>query len=196
MAATVYRCLTGIVPPDAEGRLMRDDCLPPSRYAKDIPKHVDEALMKGLEVRPEYRTRTMAELMYALYPESRTLPLADRMVEEVKEDEDEKELKVRLLGLDGYYKGKEIPVEGTVIMGRREDSCTVVFPVHTPGVSAVHCSIRWDEQRRVCVLRDLNSTYGTRNLGRKQLEKDKDIYLTEGEGFTIGDDNSFAVLFT
>jgi len=64
-----------------------------------------------------------------------------------------------------------------------------------PGVSSVHCNIRFDEQKKLCVFRDLNSTYGSRDLGGKQFLKGVDIYLNDGEGFIIGDDNVFAVLF-
>lgn len=195
MAATVYRCLTGVVPPAAICRLRRDEYAAPSKYAKEIPEYVDNALYKGLEVLPQYRFRTMAELKCALYEESKTLPLADRIVEMPPATQETREYHVRLVGLEGYYKGKEIPVKSTVIMGRREDACTVIFPAYMPGVSGVHLSIRWDEARKMCVLRDLNSTYGIRNLGGVLFERGVDIYLTEGEGFIVGDDNIFAILF-
>lgn len=196
LAATVYKCLTGVTPPGAPERSRRDELREPSSYVEGIPAHVEHALMKGLEVYPEYRYQTVAELKCALFPDHQTIPLADRIVADKPEEKTEdKKLNVRIRGLAGFYAGREFPVEGILTLGRREDSCDVVYPPYMPGVSSVHCNIRFDEQKKLCVFRDLNSTYGSRDLGGKQFLKGVDIYLNDGEGFIIGDDNVFAVLF-
>lgn len=199
MAATVYRCLTGVVLPSAAERYRRDQYVAASKYALNIQEYIDDALEKALAVEPQYRFQSMVEFKYALYKETNTIPLADRIVElpsEEQKQEEEKKLNVHLLGLEGYHKGKSIPLTTNVIMGRRGDACNVIFPDYMPGVSGIHCSIRWDADKKLCVFRDLNSTYGSRDLGRNEYQKAVDYYLGEGEGFTIGDDNTFVILYS
>lgn len=193
MAATVYRCITGVIPPAATARANGDEYQKPSMYAENIPEYVDEALTKGLALLVQDRYKTMAEIKCALFEDNKTMPLADRMIIEEK-SMTVRNFEPRLLGLDGYFKGKEFPLEKEMYIGRREDVCKVVFPSHMPGVSGMHCIIKWDASKMRCVLRDLNSTYGTRNLGGKPYPKDTDIELNEGEGFIVGDDNVFVVL--
>ena len=193
MAATVYRCITGVVPPSAPARVKSDEYQRPSVYAQDIPDFVDEAITKGLELLVNDRFKTMAEIKCALFEDNKTMPLADRMIIEEK-SMTVRTFEPRLMCLDGVFKGKEFALEDELFIGRKEDVCKIVFPPYTPGVSGMHCSIKWDANKKRCTLHDLNSTYGTRNLGGKPYPKDMDIELNEGEGFIIGDDNVFVVL--
>ena len=198
LAATIYKCLTGVTPPAAFDRTRRDELRLPSAYVGGIPEHVERGLMKALEVRPEYRYQTVAELKWALYPDNQTVPLADRIVndEDSHNSDDTKDIvSVSLLGLEGYYEGKEFPIDGVVTIGRREGVCGIVFPPYMPGVSSVHCNIYFDKNKKLCVFRDLNSTYGTRELSGRQMPQGVDVYLNDGEGFIVGDDNIFAVIF-
>jgi serine/threonine protein kinase len=58
LAATMYRCITGKVPPEAPERLSEDRLVPPSQFAK-LPARAEKALMKALAVRAKDRHQTM-----------------------------------------------------------------------------------------------------------------------------------------
>ncbi len=60
--AVVYRSLVGSVPQDAVSRSSNDMLLIPARYAEIIPVYVINALMNGLQVDPNERTRDVETL--------------------------------------------------------------------------------------------------------------------------------------
>lgn len=60
--AVVYRSLVGSVPQDAVTRTMNDQLIIPARYAEIIPVYVINALMNGLQVDPEDRTKDIETL--------------------------------------------------------------------------------------------------------------------------------------
>lgn len=196
LAATIYRCLTGLTVNAATDRIRKDELQRPSVYAKNIPEHVDKVLMRALEVEPSYRYQSVAEFKRALYPDNQTEPLADRIVKEsVSTEEENREKNVRLLGLSGYFEGQEFLLDKKINVGRMISACDILFPADTPGVSSIHCNIYFDETKQLCVFRDLHSTYGTKELSGKQMLQGVDIYLDDGDGFIIGEDHVFAVLF-
>lgn len=64
MAATLYRTITGVTPPDSADRfasLPEDSIKSPSSLGVSIPEKAEKALMKALAVRAEDRTRSMEE---------------------------------------------------------------------------------------------------------------------------------------
>ena len=60
--AVVYRSLVGSVPQDAVSRSSNDKLIIPARYAEIIPVYVINALMNGLQVDPQERTRDIETL--------------------------------------------------------------------------------------------------------------------------------------
>lgn len=60
--AVVYRALVGSVPQDAVSRSANDKLIIPARYAEIIPVYVINALMNGLQIDPEERTRDIETL--------------------------------------------------------------------------------------------------------------------------------------
>ncbi len=60
--AVVYRSLVGSVPQDAVSRSSNDMLIIPARYAEIIPVYVINALMNGLQVDPNERTRDIETL--------------------------------------------------------------------------------------------------------------------------------------
>lgn len=60
--AVVYRSLVGSVPQDAISRSTSDKLLIPARYAEIIPVYVINALMNGLQIDPQERTRDIETL--------------------------------------------------------------------------------------------------------------------------------------
>lgn len=66
VAATMYRMMTGEIPPEAADRIINDNILLPSAYGIDLPDYAEAALMKALAVEAECRFQTMDEFIQAL----------------------------------------------------------------------------------------------------------------------------------
>ena len=62
LCATMYRCITGVIPVDALERLRSDSLEPPSKMGVDIPESMEVVLLYGLAVFKENRCQNMDEL--------------------------------------------------------------------------------------------------------------------------------------
>ncbi len=60
--AVIYRALVGSVPQDAISRSTNDKLIIPARYAEIIPVYVINALMNGLQIDPQERTKDIEAL--------------------------------------------------------------------------------------------------------------------------------------
>ena len=60
--AVIYRALVGSVPQDAVSRSTNDKLIIPARYAEIIPVYVINALMNGLQIDPQERTKDIEAL--------------------------------------------------------------------------------------------------------------------------------------
>lgn len=66
VAATMYRTMTGEIPPASPDRQAKDTILPPSAKGAQIPPAQEAALMKALALRPAERYRDMPSFLAAL----------------------------------------------------------------------------------------------------------------------------------
>ena len=60
--AVVYRTLIGSTPLEATSRVTNDRLMVPGKFAEQLPAYVINALMNGLQILPEDRTRTVDQL--------------------------------------------------------------------------------------------------------------------------------------
>lgn len=67
LCATIYKCITGITPPESMERLRNDDMKMPSALGIAISPAHEKALAKGMAVLAESRIQSMKELYKALY---------------------------------------------------------------------------------------------------------------------------------
>ncbi len=67
LSATIYRCITGIVPEDSIERVMEDHLKAPSQMGIRIPPKTEMALMKGMNVSPKNRYQNLKEFCDDLY---------------------------------------------------------------------------------------------------------------------------------
>lgn len=69
LCATMYRCLTGQIPPKAleRGNRSQDPLIPPNSLGATLTPEQEQALMRGLEVEPTNRWQSIAGLYAALY---------------------------------------------------------------------------------------------------------------------------------
>lgn len=66
VGATVYRMITGVVPPDSLDRLAREELIPPSRLGVALPPAGEAALLKALAVLANDRFQNIREFQQAL----------------------------------------------------------------------------------------------------------------------------------
>lgn len=66
MGATLYRCITGTMPPDSVERLRQDTLKLPSELGVHVPKYVEQALGKALAVHAADRFANMEAFIQAL----------------------------------------------------------------------------------------------------------------------------------
>lgn len=66
LAATIYKCITGITPPEAMERMREDHLAAPGSLGINMPPSVEAALLKGMSVYTDNRYQTMDEFHHAL----------------------------------------------------------------------------------------------------------------------------------
>ena len=66
VAASMYRCVTGLVPPEALDRLDEDELIKPSLLGVKISEIAEKALMSALAIKAENRTQTIEALQQYL----------------------------------------------------------------------------------------------------------------------------------
>ena len=67
LCASIYQCLTGVVPPCALDRVTRDELVGPRALGVSMPAWQERALLRGMRTRPSQRFATVRELEVALY---------------------------------------------------------------------------------------------------------------------------------
>ena len=66
LCATIYRCVTGQIPPESIERLDEDTLLPPSALKAALTPHQENVLLKGLSVRARDRYQDIPQVFAAL----------------------------------------------------------------------------------------------------------------------------------
>ena len=67
LCATMYRCITGQIPPESMERTYQDQLRPVTDFQPDCPREVNFAICKGLNVYKDDRWQSMEELYDCLY---------------------------------------------------------------------------------------------------------------------------------
>lgn len=87
--------------------------------------------------------------------------------------------------------GAAAVVRGQILLGR-SSACNLQFPANTAGVSANHCSVRFDEASGDFILMDLGSSFGTYLNGQK-LEPNIPVRIRPGDRFALGDSSNVVI---
>ena len=97
-----------------------------------------------------------------------------------------------LIGVEGPLKDQRFTLEkgGKLRIGRGQ-SCNVRFKDGTPGVSRIHCEIRFDG--KTATITDLKSSYGT-YVDRKKLDPNVTVTLHRSLAIDIGTEKNRFVL--
>ena len=94
LCATIYKCITGVTPDEANDRLHKDELKTPSELGVSVDPRFESALMKGMSVLAENRYQSIEELLkdispFALSGGKRSEPASDdgRTVLTTQEDQ-------------------------------------------------------------------------------------------------------------
>lgn len=98
----------------------------------------------------------------------------------------------RLVGSEGFFKGRRFAVDRPLRLGRDPQKNDLVFAANTPGISGVHCVLTPAPDG--VTLTDLGSSYGTILSDGTKLEPNKPVTLKEGQGFYLGSQNQSFLL--
>lgn len=63
MCATMYKCLTGVTPPESSSRMFEDTLKTPSELGISLPPAMEAAILRGLSNRYQERQQSMTELI-------------------------------------------------------------------------------------------------------------------------------------
>ena len=75
VAASMYRCITGVVPPDALDRLDEDELASPSALGAQLPIKAEKALLAALAVKATNRTQSIEDFQQALWEKTASAPV-------------------------------------------------------------------------------------------------------------------------
>ncbi len=99
---------------------------------------------------------------------------------------------IRITGLSGFFAGNSFPLRDKIVLGRAPDQCNIVFPPDAPGVSALHCELRYGGGQ--IELMDRGSTYGTFLGDKTRLKNNVPYQLKRGDIFYLGSEvNQFRI---
>lgn len=70
VCAVLYRVLTGSMPPSAISRLENDNLVAPAIMNSNVPRHVSDVIMQGMQLQSANRIQTITELVTDLFDEN------------------------------------------------------------------------------------------------------------------------------
>ncbi len=78
LAATVYKCITGVTPPEAMERMRKDELVKPSDMGIIIENSLETALLKAMEIYAENRYQNMEDFCCGIYCEDIQHPAVEK----------------------------------------------------------------------------------------------------------------------
>jgi pSer/pThr/pTyr-binding forkhead associated (FHA) protein len=98
-----------------------------------------------------------------------------------------------LRGIAGIYKGSVFPSpQGKLVIGRDARLANIVYPPNTPGVSSVHCEVKYENG--MFVLIDKNSSNGTFLADGTRLTPNQPYPIARKNGFYLASrENMFEI---
>lgn len=180
LAVTIYRSITGRMPPPAEERITGDATIWPSQMGIQEPfPGWENALRKAMSVYPEGRYQNVTDFWQDLcggMTVGKNITLTQPLL---------------LEGIQGRYAGSRFEIRQECMLGVDETRCTIVYPKGWPGISRMHLKF-WPQNGKLMFM-DLGSTYGTW-LDNKKMVKGLVYVLNAGSVIYLGENQVFRVI--
>lgn len=211
MAVTVYRAFTGRMPPSSEDRLTQDRIIWPSQMGITPPSpQWEQALMKAMALRVEDRYQDvdrfwqdlsgqrLTQYQQAQYSQYQQAQYSQQQYGQYQQYSQQQYSQYQpqpwgyggqsgrlvLEGVQGALAGQRFDLSQTLTLGIDPNSCNVIFPQYTPGISRMHLKV-WQENGQVFAY-DARSTYGTW-LGDQLMAKGLVYSVPIGTFLQLGD---------
>lgn len=180
LAVTIYRCLTGKIPPASEDRVGGAPVMWPSQMGVSIPSHSwEEVLKKAMALRADERYQTINEFWYAMKsaapvsgPRLTVPPAVKKLYPDTVEDNTPMNTVYAapsfskppsgapyLECIQGRFAGNRMQIKSEVYLGVDHTRCGIQYPPGSPGISRVHLRL-WNDNGALKVM-DMKSTYGS-----------------------------------
>lgn len=212
LGVTIYSCVTGMLPPKSEERIVHDHTVWPSATGFPLPApNWENALRRAMALKPEERYQNVVDFWNGLTygdmtsPVTPTNPVYPPPPPERTTPENVSQGRTgvpdgkgryaypappTLECIEGIMKGRRIPVTSELILGVSPGQCNLLMPPGTPGISRRHLRI-WAVNGQLHVM-DLRSTYGTWLNSRKMtpglvypMPSGSVLFLGKNEYFTV-----------
>ena len=184
LAVTIYRAITGRMPPTSEERLTNARTVWPSQLGIPGPfPQWEQVLKKAMSLRVEDRYQSVEEFWAEL---SR-----DRAYSQFSQPSygySQMGGETILEGLRGTFAGARIPIRQEMLLGTKQPDCAIAYPPGSPGISRVHMRI-WPQDGMLMVM-DMRSTYGTW-LDNRRMTPGLAYVLNPGSTLYLGDNQIF-----
>ena len=170
LSATIYKCITGITPEESMQRVIEDSLEKPSKYCKDIPKGMENAIMKGMSALQKNRYQNLKEFCEALYSDfedageekKKPVSISDGTLKSVNEEKEKAKSGQNALGtgmekLQNLTKQQKMIAGAAVILvvllifagtslsgGKKQNSSTSNLPTDREMVSDVLKNSQWE----------------------------------------------------
>lgn len=176
LAATIYYCMTGKLPPRCEERLTRDELILPGALGISVPSAAwEQALRKALELRADRRFAQVTEFWAALNAgQSEQVQRADAAPV--------------FVSLRGAFAGRRVRVTQELFLGTDASRCRLAYPIGSPGVSRVQLRL-WPKSGELMIM-DMGSSCGTW-LDGKRLTPGLAYRLAPGLRLNFGREETF-----
>lgn len=93
----------------------------------------------------------------------------------------------KIIGIAGTYAGRnfDFNLGESVMIGRDEVACKIVFGTHSKGVSRHHCVVKYSSETGMFVIYDVGSSYGTFLMNGSKIGTTPTA-IRNGERFYLG----------
>ncbi len=164
LAATLYHCLTGYLPPEATERIHMDELKSFRQLGVMLEPCVENAIYKAMSVKVQDRFKSIIEFRNSILGHVKTATMT---------------------AVQGIYLNAKIDITDLLTVGRNVNACQLVYPGTIPGVSNMHFQIRPAQNGQGVEIKDMNSTYGTWVNGGR-IPAGSFIRLFDGDMICIG----------
>ena len=155
--------------------------MPFESFSIYIPGYVAKAIYRGLQIRRDARFQTMQEFEQAITaPAMGEMPTPSMQLKQIQ-------------GVQGYYCGQLVTIQGVIVLGRNPAQCTLCYPANAGGVSGVHCQLRPMPDGNGIGICDLGSSYGTYVNGNVLISH-MEYRITTGDTISFGDNQVWMVI--
>lgn len=89
-----------------------------------------------------------------------------------------------ITGMKGFMANRSFNINGSIVLGRNPQKCTVCYPVDSKGISGVHCQIR--QTANGYEIMDLGSSNGTFLGSGERLTPNVPVFIPDGTFFYLG----------